>query len=36
MHTILNGGQVYVLPAEDLPGESDAAAILRYPVQENL
>lgn len=30
MHTILNSGQVYALPEEDLPGEGDLAAILRY------
>ncbi len=29
-HTLNNGGKVFVLPAEDIPGGSDAAAILRY------
>ncbi|HJR79116.1 MAG TPA: hypothetical protein VJ821_03520 [Anaerolineales bacterium] len=36
MHTILNGGQVYALQPEELPGDGEIAAILRYPVQENL
>lgn len=36
LHTMLNGGQVYALQPEELPGDGEIAAILRYPVQENL
>ena len=36
MHTILNAGQVYAVQPEELPGDGDIAAILRYPAQENL
>jgi hypothetical protein len=36
MHTILNAGQVYAVKPEELPGDGDIAAILRYPAQENL
>ena len=31
--TILNSGQVFAVPREQLPGDGDLAAILRYPVQ---
>ena len=30
MHTIINGGNVILLPKEDMPGNREAAAILRY------
>lgn len=30
MHTILNSGQVYALQPDELPGDGDLAAILRY------
>lgn len=36
MHTLLNSGQVYAVRPEELPGGGDIAAILRYPIQENL
>jgi hypothetical protein len=36
MHTILNAGQVYAVQSDELPGDGDIAAILRYPAQENL
>jgi hypothetical protein len=29
-HTLLNSGEVYAVPAEELPGSGDLAAILRY------
>ena len=32
IHTILNSGQVYAVPPEELPGDGDLAAILRYAV----
>jgi len=32
IHTILNSGQVYAVQSEDLPGDGDLAAILRYAV----
>lgn len=31
--TILNSGQVFAVPREQMPDEGDLAAILRYPVQ---
>ena len=31
--TILNSGQVFAVPREQLPGGGDLAAILRYAVQ---
>ncbi len=31
--TILNSGQVFAVPREEMPGDSDLAAILRYAVQ---
>ena len=31
--TILNSGQVFAVPREQLPGDGDLAAILRYAVQ---
>jgi hypothetical protein len=31
--TILNSGQVFAVPSEQLPSDGDLAAILRYPVQ---
>lgn len=31
VQTILNAGQVYALHPEDIPGDGDLAAILRYP-----
>jgi len=32
IHTILNSGQVYAMQPEELPGDGDLAAILRYAV----
>jgi hypothetical protein len=32
IHTILNSGQVYAVQPEELPGDGDLAAILRYAV----
>ncbi len=32
IHTILNSGQVYAVQREELPGDGDLAAILRYAV----
>ena len=32
IHTILNSGQVYAMQPEELPGDGDVAAILRYAV----
>lgn len=32
-HTIKNGGIVYVLPAEQVPGDNDLAAIFRYSLE---
>lgn len=31
--TILNSGQVFAVPREQMPGDGDMAAILRYPVE---
>jgi hypothetical protein len=30
VHTLLNGGNVLMLKKEEIPGNADAAAILRY------
>jgi hypothetical protein len=30
VHTLLNGGEVYVMPAADMPAEAPVAAIFRY------
>jgi hypothetical protein len=30
MHTLLNGGRVYVLPPDQMPADAPAAAIMRY------
>jgi hypothetical protein len=32
MHTLVNSGTVYVIPAEQMPSDHPAAALLRYPI----
>jgi hypothetical protein len=32
-HTVLNGGEVYVLPKEQMPGETLIAGMFRYPYE---